>query len=175
MKRDYIDFQDRSAPLAYLITIRTYGTWLHGDERESMDRREYNRYGDPKIAASSLIESRDRKLMKYPAFVFNAQGRTAVEQAIREVCSYRCYVLFAINMRTNHVHLVVSANQKPEPMMNSFKSYATRRLKSEGLAVESGGVWSRHGSTRYLWTDDHIHSAVEYVVNGQGGDLPAFD
>ena len=39
MIRDYIEFQDRSTPLAYLITIRSYGTWLHGDERGSMDRR----------------------------------------------------------------------------------------------------------------------------------------
>jgi hypothetical protein len=33
MKRDYIDFQDRSTPVGYLITFRCYGTWLHGDER----------------------------------------------------------------------------------------------------------------------------------------------
>src|SRR2546426_7242807 len=33
MKRDYIDFQDRSSPIGYLITFRCYGTWLHGDER----------------------------------------------------------------------------------------------------------------------------------------------
>jgi len=30
MKRDYIDFQDRSSPIGYLITFRCYGTWLHG-------------------------------------------------------------------------------------------------------------------------------------------------
>ncbi|HEX9659180.1 MAG TPA: hypothetical protein VGA18_02730, partial [Rhodothermales bacterium] len=26
-----------TAPLAYLITFTTYGTWLHGDERGSVD------------------------------------------------------------------------------------------------------------------------------------------
>jgi hypothetical protein len=25
------DLDDNEGPLAYLITIRTYGTWLHGD------------------------------------------------------------------------------------------------------------------------------------------------
>jgi hypothetical protein len=48
MKRDYIDFQDRSQQLGYLITIRSYGTWLHGDARGSMDRRNYNKFGGPK-------------------------------------------------------------------------------------------------------------------------------
>jgi hypothetical protein len=28
-------------PLAYLITFRCYGTWLHGDDRGSVDR-EHN-------------------------------------------------------------------------------------------------------------------------------------
>ena len=73
---DYIEFQDRSAPLAYLKTIRTYGTWLHGDSRGSVDRREYNRYGDPKIAARELYESRDREGMKFTAFKLNAESRS---------------------------------------------------------------------------------------------------
>jgi REP element-mobilizing transposase RayT len=174
MKRDYIDFQDRSTPLAYLITIRTYGTWLHGDERGSMDRRKYNRFGDPKIEPSELNIARDRQMMEAP-FLLDANARRNVEAAIREVCKVREYVVYAVNIRTNHGHLVVIASDKPEPMMNAFKSYATRRLRSENLIGENAKVWARHGSTRYLWTEQHIDSAVEYVVNGQGDELPTFD
>ena len=53
MKRDYIDFQDRSVAKAYLITFRCYGTWLHGDDRGSVDRRFYNRVGTPRITPDS--------------------------------------------------------------------------------------------------------------------------
>lgn len=175
MKRDYIEFQDRSAPLAYLITFRTYGTWLHGDERGSMDRREYNVFGGAKIDPNPVYESRDRKLMKAPPFEMDTGARAAVGDAIDNVCSFRSYVLFAANVRTNHVHIVVSASGKPEFMMNSFKSYATRELRSPRLITDQTKVWSRHGSTRYLWIDRHIEIAVEYVVNGQGGELPEFD
>jgi len=176
MRRDYIDFQDRSVPLAYLITFRTYGTWLHGDERGSMDRREYNVYGGPKIAASPVKEQKDRNLMKALPFMLNTSARrSCVDAAIREVCIVRSYGLFAINVRTNHVHVAVSASQKVEVIMNAFKGYATRRLRRETLIVETAKVWSRHGSTRYLWTDDHIETAIDYVVNGQGGELPKFD
>ncbi len=175
MKRDYIEFQERSTPLAYLITIRSYGTWLHGDERGSMDRREYNRYGDPKIAASKLKVERDKNLMKAPTFIFGAETRCNVEAAIREVCEMRGYTLYAINVRTNHAHLVASTSVKPEFMMNSFKAYVTRKLRNQNLVGESTKVWARHGSTRYLWTEEHIATAVEYVVNGQGDELPMFD
>ena len=175
MKRDYIDFQDRSQALAYLITFRTYGTWLHGDERGSMDRREYNLYGRPDIAPNSLGENRDRNLMKSQVYELNAEARHLVEAAIREVCDVRDYGLFGLSIRTNHAHIVVSAARAPEFMMNSFKSYATRKLRSVGAEGRDVRIWSRHGSTRYLWTQEHVDMAIDYVTNGQGGVLPTFD
>jgi hypothetical protein len=46
-KIDYVEFQARTQPLAFLITFRCYGTWLHGDERGAVDRSSYHRYGTP--------------------------------------------------------------------------------------------------------------------------------
>ncbi len=59
--------------------------------------------------------------------------------------------------------------------MNAFKAYATKALRTAQLVDDDSKVWSRHGSTRYLWTEEHISTAVDYVVNGQGGELPRFD
>jgi len=42
------EFNEDHTPLGYLITFRTYGTWLHGDMRGSVDRH-HNRYGAPLI------------------------------------------------------------------------------------------------------------------------------
>jgi hypothetical protein len=39
-------WNDTDLPLGYLITFRCYGTWLHGDERGSIDRF-HNRYSPP--------------------------------------------------------------------------------------------------------------------------------
>jgi len=36
-------------PLAYFLTLRTYGTWLHGDERGSVDAK-HNCYNTPYTA-----------------------------------------------------------------------------------------------------------------------------
>ena len=82
MKRvDYIDFQDRIQPLAYLITFRCYGTWLHGDN-----------------------------------------------------------------------------------------AYATRHLREAGLLRQDAKAWARHGSTPYLWTEEEVQRAIDYVINGQGDE-----
>jgi len=44
-----IMWNDTDIPLAYLITFRCYGTWLHGDERGSVDRF-HNQYQSPSAA-----------------------------------------------------------------------------------------------------------------------------
>lgn len=101
--------------------------------------------------------------------------RPLVEIAIRDVCAHRQYKLLAVQARTNHVHSVVSAACKPEQVMNAFKSYATRRLREYKLHPSEAKLWARHGSTKYLWTERHIEIAVEYVVSGQGEELPSID
>jgi REP element-mobilizing transposase RayT len=169
-KRDYIDFQDRGQPLAYLITFRSYGTWLHGDERGSIDRRNYNRYGTPAMPANSRILVEEQGNLKTGAVLLNSKQRAIVEAAIHEVCQYRNWVLHAVNARMNHVHSVVSARCPPENVMNNFKSYATRRLREAGALAQHVRPWARHGSTPYLWTEEQVARAVDYVVNGQGDE-----
>jgi len=175
MKRDYIEFQERSIAKAYLITFRCYGTWLHGDERGSVDRRYYNQIDRPKIAPDETKVESKAHLMKSPTFLLTTEARRVVQMAIEEVCQVRGYGLYGLNIRTNHVHSVVSNAGEPERIMNSFKAYATKALRLKGLLDPDAKAWSRHGSTRYLWTEDHILTAVDYVVNGQGDELPSFE
>ena len=168
-KPDYIEFQDRSQPLGYLITIRTHGTWLHYDERGSMDRKHHHHYGAPKLKPNRAFEQQERSWLKHPPVTFSREQRLAVEEAIRKVCVERGYELHAVNARTNHVHTVVSASVKPELVMNAFKAYATRKLREMRLLPPEVKPWSRHGSNPYLWTEDELARAVDYVVNGQDG------
>jgi REP element-mobilizing transposase RayT len=168
--RDYIDFQSRTEPLGYLITFRTYGTWLHGEDRGSVDRRNYNRYGQPDMPPNKwVLADEQAKLRNAPVILDHAQ-REVVESAIREVCEQRRYQLHAVNARSNHVHSVVTASRKPEHVMNSFKSFATRKLRAAGLLGSDIKPWGRHGSTPYLWTEEDLERAIDYVLNGQGNE-----
>jgi REP element-mobilizing transposase RayT len=174
MKRDYIEFQDRSEPLAFFLSFRGYGTWLHGDERFSMDRKQFNTYGGDKMPSNIELQKKEYSNLKNEPFLFDGNRRMVIEKAIREVCKFRGYQLIALNIRTNHVHCVVKGAVAPELILNSFKSYATRHLRNELEISKEIRVWSRHGSTRYLWTDEQIEFAVDYVINGQGDELPDF-
>jgi hypothetical protein len=65
---------------------------------------------------------------------------------------------------------VVSAPVKPEKLMDGFKAYATRKLRRASLMSEKLKPWARHGSTEYLWTEDQLHRAIDYVISGQGAE-----
>ena len=88
-KVDYVDFQTRTRPLAYLITFRGYGTWLHGEERGSIDRRNYNRYGTPDMPVNKKLLADETVELKNPPIVLNRAQRNVVELAVQEVCKHR--------------------------------------------------------------------------------------
>jgi REP element-mobilizing transposase RayT len=167
-------WNDRDTPLAYLITFRTYGTWLHGDERGSTDRHN-NIYRTPHIAADDRWKVHNEQRLKDEPLILNAEMRSIVEQAIRETCAIRDWHLSAINVRTNHAHTVVAANRKAELVLNAFKANATRMLKQAGLWTSDHSPWADKGSCRRIWNEQGVVNAINYVVNGQGGDLPRFD
>ena len=166
------DWDDNTFPLAYLLTFRTYGTWLHGDERGSVDTHNHqNIYGTSDISPNKNLEDLMKKNMKSETFLLNDSQRNAVEEAVKEFCEYKDYYLHAVNVRTNHVHLVITAQTKPELIINSIKSYSTRKLRELKLISDITKPWSRGGSRRYLWKERHVSLAVEYVLYGQG-DVP---
>jgi REP element-mobilizing transposase RayT len=168
------NFNEDHIPLAYLITFRCYGTWMHGDERGSVDRY-HNRYGAPFIPPNERWRHHNEQVLKHPPVELDAERRAAVDAAVRETCEKRNWLLRAINVRTNHAHIVVTAGCKPEAVLSAFKANATRKMREEKRWLHEHSPWSAHGSRRYLWTERHVERAIDYVVNGQGDELPNFD
>jgi REP element-mobilizing transposase RayT len=152
-------------PLAYFITFRCYGTWLPGDDRGADRWRDQP--GDPFLPPNRGIAGSARSRMKHPPVQLDIAQRACVEATVRRVCQHRSWTLAALNVRTNHVHLVVSAAESPERMMNTLKSWATRDLRAARLMAEEVRPWLQHGSTRYLWNDAQLETACIYVLEAQ--------
>jgi REP element-mobilizing transposase RayT len=167
-------WNNTDTPLAYFISFRTYGTWLHGDERGSIDRF-HNVYGTPYIPPNKPWHAYKQQLLKADPLILSAQQRKTVEKAIKDTCRFRGWSLLAVNVRTNHVHTVVCANRGPGLVLNALKANATRGLRQLGLWRHAFSPWADKGSKRRLWNERSVANAVEYVLNGQGDDLPDFD
>ena len=160
-----------NAPKAFLITFTAYGTRLHGDERGTVDDG-HNAYKTPFVKTDTTLKNhRARQLVEQP-LLLDAKMRGVIEGSIRAHCAFREWHLFAINVRTNHVHVVVKTTADAEKVAREFKAYATRALREAGLVDNRKNVWTERASTRFLFTDDAVTNACNYVMYSQGPDLP---
>ena len=159
-----------SLPTGFLLTWTSYGTWLHGDERGSV-RRELKKFGWPKIDADPVMLQTMQRKLSQEAFLIEPGVRGIIEDTIEKVCEHRGWYLHAFNVRTNHVHVVLSGDASPRKMSGDIKAYCTRNLRSQQLVGADRRVWTDGGSTRYLWDADDLASAIEYVKNRQGPRL----
>ncbi|EAQ76914.1 transposase [Blastopirellula marina] len=146
-------------PLAYFLTWTTYGSWLPGDPRGWVQQC---------AGVQSPDEMRQRaalRVMKEKEVRLDLVQRSIVEQAIRDHSQFRGWTLFAVNCRSNHVHVVVWAPQHPREVLRQLKYWATRRLNEAGPSRNTW--WSERGSGRYLNSDASRDAATIYVRDAQ--------
>ena len=160
------------AIVTYLITFVTYGSHLHGEEG-TIDR-VHNRPGSPGVGAHPGRAALERRLMDQPPYIMDQPRRDAVLAAIIDRCAQRGWALIAAHVRTNHVHLVVDAEEAPERIMNDLKSYASRVLNQSGLDRHDRKRWARHGSTRWLAGRKNVDAAIKYVAEKQGDPMATY-
>ena len=144
-----------------LITWTTYGTWLPGDNRGWRLRREGNQLSQPQL------EQWCREQMAGQFVLLRPHDRETVEDASREHCQFRNWKLHAVNARTNHVHLVVSADKRPETVRDQIKANCTRRLRQQASPLNVARTWARGGDCELLDGEAGIEAAVLYVTEAQ--------
>jgi REP element-mobilizing transposase RayT len=154
-----------SEPLAFHITWTTYGTWLHGHQHGWVEAGVFE------VQSADLErEKKARESMKEAVVVLTEEQRAVVETTIREHCRIRGWTLHAINVRTNHVHVVVSADRDPNEVMNQLKAWTSRKLSdlaglSKKIANKAGRKkwWTEHGSTKWINDPEYLENAIRYV------------
>ena len=151
-----------SQPLAYLLTFSCYGTWLHGNERGSVDK-DHCKYGTEFVPVDAERERNEFLRLKHPPVVLDSIQRENATGAIQELCSRRQWNLYEINVRTNHAHIVIEAKNDPKRMLSGVKAAATKQLREAGLFAATATIWTRGGSRRYLWKEDDVQAAKRYV------------
>ena len=152
------------------LTFRTRGTWLHGDSRGSQDRFR-NEYGTPLIPPTPAWQQEEAARLRHPPLTLDARMRRVVHDAIVDKCAYRGWPLHALQVRTAHVHVVLSCPCSPDDALDEIKGRCTRLLREAGLIASDRKPWSYHGSTVYIYRQSQYEAVCRYVRDGQGPDL----
>jgi REP element-mobilizing transposase RayT len=160
-------------PLAYFITFTCYGCWLHGDERGSVDDG-HNVPGTPLLAADAERCGGEREQLNESPYHLDAPRRQIALHAICEIARRKQWALHAAHVRWNHVHVILTADGPPERVMNDVKTAASRGLNKAYPDENGRARWTRHGSTRYLWSEETVAQKVRYVLDEQGEPMERF-
>src|SRR5437763_10481531 len=81
------EFNEDHTPLGYLITFRTYGTWLHGDDRGSIDRHN-NRYGAPLVTPNQRWLAYNKAQLKHRPVQLTRKQRALIKESIERTCDF---------------------------------------------------------------------------------------
>jgi REP element-mobilizing transposase RayT len=149
----------------YFLTWTTYATWLPGDPRGSFinDRLE----GAGKHKPKPNLEHSARDLLRHDPVILSDDARAIVEASIQQHAEYRAWTIHALNVRTNHVHTVLTIDRPADKAMSELKARATRALREAGLFTTDTTLWTQHGSTRHLHTEESRLRAMQYVIECQ--------
>ena len=105
-------------PIAYFVTWTAYGTWLPGDERGWNQKGNFETLAPNPLAKDAAIAK-----MKEAPFLLSIEDRRIVNETIMAHCEIRAWDLHAVNVRSNHVHVVVTAvDYKPDVVASQFKA-----------------------------------------------------
>src|SRR5262245_56560823 len=146
------------------LTWTTYGTWLHGDARGS-------HFGSWFIPMDDELEEASREQMTDEPVFLSDEQRQVVDAGIVEMCARRGWTLHARNVRTNHVHVVLTAGPNCKVVLAQLKARLSRLLSEHaGLCatIYSGKNgqcrwWTEKGRRDWIMSLEGLGSVVIYV------------
>lgn len=159
--------------MIFLLTFTCYGSHLPGDSRGSFD---HVRRGEPRnwLPAPGFVKFNRQRMRQEPFLLSDSTLRALVRDAILDVSRYRKWFLYALHVRTNHVHSVVHADAPASRALNDYKSYATRALRAAAMVEPERIVWTHGGTAHRIATPEGLKNAIRYVLEKQGEPMDVF-
>jgi REP element-mobilizing transposase RayT len=140
--------------LGYHITWTTYGTWLQGDERG------YVKDGKILLGNEALLRTNE-KLQVQDVIKLSKPQQEIVRQAITKQAELLKQQVYALAVKSNHIHLV--AEYIPQPIAKIvayYKNAARLALKSAGC---NGKVWTAGYDKRFCFDKESLKRRIRYV------------
>jgi REP element-mobilizing transposase RayT len=155
------------------MTWVPYGTWLPGDERGFVStvrdgdgpRIRHNIPGTPVDTALRGLRQAARAQMRGEPIYLKLEQAEALLAQFQETATHRSWLLLAVAVMANHIHVVVGVpgDPPPEDILGDFKSYGSRKLNRRWGKPKSETWWAESGSKRKLPNEDAVVAAIVYV------------
>ncbi len=114
-----------------------------------------------------LLEAWCRNNMKSSEVKLSPADRVTTENAIREHCQVRGWKVLAVNIRSNHAHLVIAANAPPKTVRDQLKANCTRALRQQPVPLIAEKTWATGGDIEFIYDENDLERVICYVVEAQ--------
>ena len=147
---------------SYFITWTVYGTFLQGDERGWRHRYKGQQPAQP------LLANWRAERLRYPVILLNIEQRMALENEVGRLADFLRWKLWAVAARSNHVHVVLSAEGiSGARARDQMKANCTRVLREQWSDYVGRPVWSEGGDWKCVNSEEELESVVRYVLDAQ--------
>ena len=105
-----------------------------------------------------------RSNLKHKPVRLDDKMRSTAQASLEATCKYRGWELHALSVSRQHIHIVVTADDKStSDILRILKSYTSRDLNKLLQTDSRPTWWTRSGSVRNLRDAQAVRSAVQYV------------
>ncbi|OQA02724.1 MAG: hypothetical protein BWY69_00898 [Planctomycetes bacterium ADurb.Bin401] len=141
--------------IGYMLTWRTYGTWLQGDERGYIKDGQL-------LNQNQKLEQANKENLKKEPIEFNAMQIEAVKKSIIQEAKRLNQKIYALSVLPNHIHLLVEKiDESIESTAAFYKTTARISLYKNGL---EGKIWAKGYDKRYIFTQEELLNRMVYIL-----------
>lgn len=168
-------FIDMARMIGFMATWTTYGSWLQGS------KKGYVKNGTI-LPANAELEKSNKALLKRDEITIPKNLRIIVKNAILKEAADIGQKVYAIAVRSNHVHIVVeSVSKRCGYSVGRFKKAATKELRkygyndkvwTKGLVLRSEAMLRRVAfDKRYCHSEQELGKKIKYVQRHENLDF----
>ena len=149
-------------PVGIFITWTVYGTFLQGDSRW------WRRHHSSERPPQPLLEQWHRDRLNHQVILLNSKHCEVVQFEIENHSQRRRWKLWVAAVRSNHVHVVVTApGYTGKKVRDQLKANCTRGLRKIDKRFVDRLIWTTKGDVQFLKTDDDLEKAITYASEAQ--------
>ncbi len=140
--------------LGYMLTWTTYGSWLQGDTSG------YVKDGIMLGENKSLAMTNKKHLSKNVVILTQSQS-SMIEDAIRTKANEIGHKIYAIAVRSSHVHIVAGYTKTDIGLIvRYYKMAGQTALRNEGF---EGRLWTKGFDKRFCFDEQSLKARIDYV------------
>ncbi len=137
-----------------MLTWTTYGTWLQGDERGWVKDGE-------RLGANAGLKRNNEDRMIQSAVRLNSEQKDIVRRCLLECADKVGQEVFAVAVCSNHVHVVLGANDESiEKAAGYYKNVTRKALHERG---SRGKIWTKGFDKRFCFDEKAMRDRIKYV------------